>query len=52
MNLKYAKLPDITAANWIIQDVWDSSSYAGLSSEDMYGILWMLTQYFCLLWIS
>lgn len=51
MNWKYATLLDITAANLIIQDVWDNSSYVGLSSEDMYGILWMLTQYSRLSWM-
>lgn len=51
MILKYARLLDITAANLIIQDIWDSSSYVGLSSEDMYGFLCMLTQYSCLLWL-
>lgn len=45
------RLLHITAAALIIQDFGDSSSYVGLSSEDVSGVLWMLTQYSCLLWL-
>lgn len=50
MIVKYARLLEITAANSIIQDIGDGPSYVGLSSEDIYCVLWMLTQNSCLLW--
>lgn len=34
MILKYARLLDINAAEWIIQDNWDGPGYVGLSSEE------------------